>query len=447
MPMITDPDDINQSGENNVVLSKTSLTIELVSASGTALTDAGISGQGLYSWLKEQWKNDATLIPYPFPMISITPEQFEFVEGWAPKDDSSRNLLRNCGWREIDDGGTKQREYMGIITLGSIGAGNTAYYEFASVGTKVPFAFSGIVNQAIKTYTLNVDGTNTSYISDSINIYIRTQGQHYDKASTGGIGLTSLNYIANRFPLAESTDLKITQTDNYIENNGPYNTMTIELGTSISKTINGTARTFDTVVHASGGTLEQVYEFCQWALRQNSDIGAANSSSARTATGSLLEGLSLFIGDTLKTNTGVFVDTHDTNDNNRVIYVDDGGVSRTNAFIAAGNLQFNTNLTNDSGAIYRMFFTNDYGSASAITVNDADGNAISGTVTGSTITFTYDYDNNAQRGSSFVDTPAPVTVVAIGLESAQYVSAEAIITKAVNQNISLVAPLERNYTP
>ena len=41
---------------------------------------------------------------------------------------------------------------------------------------------------------------------------------------------------------------------------------------------------------------------------------------------------------------------------------------------------------------------------------------------------------------------ADVTIVAIGLDNAQYVRATATITRSVNQNISLVAPLERNYS-
>ena len=39
-----------------------------------------------------------------------------------------------------------------------------------------------------------------------------------------------------------------------------------------------------------------------------------------------------------------------------------------------------------------------------------------------------------------------VTVVAIGLETAQYVRTTSTITRAVNQSISLVAALERNYS-
>ena len=59
--------------------------------------------------------------------------------------------------------------------------------------------------------------------------------------------------------------------------------------------------------------------------------------------------------------------------------------------------------------------------------------------------FTFDYDNNTQGGRT-AGTDAAVVVVAIGLNTAQYVSATGTITRATGQNISLVAPLERNYS-
>ena len=50
------------------------------------MSNDGVTGQAFYSFLKEEWKTDASLIPYPFPMVSITPEQFEFIDGWRPSD-------------------------------------------------------------------------------------------------------------------------------------------------------------------------------------------------------------------------------------------------------------------------------------------------------------------------------------------------------------------------
>ncbi|MDG1315098.1 MAG: hypothetical protein P8P29_06210, partial [Flavobacteriaceae bacterium] len=162
--------------------------------------------------------------------------------------------------------------------------------------------------------------------------------------------------------------------------------------------------------------------------------------------GVLAESLMGFAGDTLRTTTGVYIDGFNTNDTNRLEFTDTGGTVRTFPFVAAGTISFNSNLVNDADATYRMFFTSGYGTGSAILVDDNNGVDISGNIAGnSTINWSFDYDNNVQGGRT-AGTDASITVVAIGLDTAQYVSATATIGRATGQNISLVAPLERNYS-
>jgi hypothetical protein len=56
----------------------------------------------------------------------------------------------------------------------------------------------------------------------------------------------------------------------------------------------------------------------------------------------------------------------------------------------------------------------------------------------------FDYDANNQGGRT-VGTDADVTLVAIGLNTSQYVSVESTIGRSKENSISVVAPLERNY--
>jgi hypothetical protein len=58
--------------------------------------------------------------------------------------------------------------------------------------------------------------------------------------------------------------------------------------------------------------------------------------------------------------------------------------------------------------------------------------------------FNYAYDADTTNGRTG-GTDVPVTVVAIGLETGQYVLQTGTITEA-GGSISLVAPLERNFT-
>ena len=172
MALIIDPDDLNQGTE--VTINTTAKTIALNVAGN--LSDDGATGQAFYSFLKEEWKNDASLIAYNFPMVSITPEQFEFVEGWTPANNTTRNLLRNAGWREINASDVLEREYMGVISLGNIDATSTAYYAFSSDTAKTDFDFTGPVNQAIQTFGDASNG-NFDKRNDTLTVYIRSQGK------------------------------------------------------------------------------------------------------------------------------------------------------------------------------------------------------------------------------------------------------------------------------
>lgn len=62
------------------------------------------------------------------------------------------------------------------------------------------------------------------------------------------------------------------------------------------------------------------------------------------------------------------------------------------------------------------------------------------------LTWDFLYDSNEQRGVGMSPADAPVVIVAIGLNSAQYVKTDTnTISRNVGQNFSLVAALERNY--
>ena len=442
MATITDPDDLTLGTQ--VVIDTTAFTFQLVpsGAFSNAGSTGGVTGQALYSFFKDVWKSQANLIPYPFPAITITPEQFEFTDGWTPADDATRNLLRSCGWREIAADNTTKREYMGIMTLGDIDAGDTVYHAFAGDATKTDFDFPGPVNQGIQTFGDTANG-NFNKRALVLTTYIRTRAKTYGSATSSSIGLGELNYIANRFPLAEALDTKISASDTAIQNDEPYASMTITYG-AITRDFNGsTDFSFDVLINGNNGTAEEIYEFVQYSLRLGTDIDA---DATGNEIGNLANSLVNFVGNDLKTTTGVYIDGFLPDDTNRLIFTDTGNVERAFPFLASGNLLANANLVGDGDAIYRMFFANTFGTVNATLVEDAAGNPISGDFAGNeSIGFDFDYAGNNQQGRP-ANSETEVIVVAIGLNSAQYVSAPATIVRASGQNISLVSPLERNYT-
>lgn len=485
MAFITDPDNLTQGVE--VTIDTTNRLITLNSAGnlgdvGTLASSNGVTHQALYSFLKEEWRSDPTLIPFPFPITAITPEQFEWINDWEPADDATRNLIRTGGWREVATGATTpKREYLGIISLGNIDAGDTPYFFFSSQSSATSFDFDGPVNQAIQTYE---DGY-FDYRNDVLTVSIRIFGKTYGKATTVDIGISSGDNLVSqvaRFPLSEADDLNIlalvtTNVGDLFDDIvttpvAPYDNISIEyfatpqLRTGFnplgSDSIAGETN-FGVVIDADIGSTSpasttQIYAYVQAQLTTSVDIDAG----ATSVIGQLADPLLQFVGSTLETlnisenpagagGLGVAIDNFDTNDTNDLVFRDNDLDSRSFPFVAAGVISFNDNLQNDASAVYRMFYTttpgnNNFGTSNALIVQDNEGFDISGNVSGSsTIAFSYDFDGNTQGGR--VPPSAPqVTVVAIGLATAQYVVAQSTITRSTGQNISLVAALERNYS-
>jgi hypothetical protein len=170
---------VNATGADNVngevmgdTTSKCSVAIipstrEIYLPEQNLLSTDGVTLQALYSFLKEEWKDDPDLIAHPFPMIAVTPEQFEFIENWVPADSTldtpniqSTKLIRTGGWSEIDDASNLIKQWAGVVTLGSFEdetpvTGDLAYYSFgtdATVNNSVDFTFTGPVNEAVQTF-------------------------------------------------------------------------------------------------------------------------------------------------------------------------------------------------------------------------------------------------------------------------------------------------------
>lgn len=447
MAKIVDPDNLNQGTEVN--FDTTGKTIQLVEAGNLGVT--GVTLQAVYSFCKEEWKADANLIKFPFPFIAITAEQFELISGWDWKDQGSKNLVRDGGWALKDTGSTTQEEWMNLTTLGSFDNSNvdTAYYQQSTNGTAVDTVYTGEVNQAIQIYgdVTHGDFDYRSYFK----IFLREQGKLYDFYDLiTEQNLTELTYKKYALPLSNSTDLKITHSDYIISGSTPYTTMSITYTTGETRTIGASGYTFSIIINGSGGTAEQIYEFVQWSLRQNSDIDAG----AGYVTGQTAEELLVFVGDTLKTqytsDGGVYIDNFQAVDTNRLTFQDDTNTERTFPYVAAGTIQFNDNLKNDPDAYYWVFFTsangNAFDSPNAIIINDNSGFPITGSCYNiSSKQFDFDYDGNVQGGRTS-GTDADYTAVAIGLSTGQYVTTTGTITQSTANIISYVAALERNYS-
>jgi len=528
MAKIIDPDSLVRASEKaklgedgNIWIDTPTSTISM--AEYGDLTSDGATIQAVYSYLKEEWKTDAALIKFPFPMVAITPEQFEYVEGWQPADMATVNLLRDGGFAVQDKSGYASSMFAGVITLGDIGTSDQVYYQQEDEGVSSNIVLTGAVNQAVKVYSYGA-GSDIEFVADGskvtstttnlaafmpgdkmtitgstdndgivtvatvvspteitvveaitdesagadvvlltdyrsyFKIFVREQAKLYAQSEQADIGVSQFTYQAYRFPLANGADLKVTHADTDIDSDGDgtadqgkYADMSITYyADNQTRDIGGTDYSFNIIIDADVAndgnypTAEEIYEFVEWSLRQDSDIDAGDG----TVVGKTASALLKFVGDTLVTSTGVFIDDFSETDINRLEFYDVDGIKRVFPFVAAGSINFNDNLVQDSGAVYRMFFTdaqgNNFGDSDAIIVKDNADTDIAGDITSSSVQFTFDYDGNEQGGRT-AGTDAPITVVAIGLDRAQYVKATSTIGRSNANSVSLVASLERNY--
>lgn len=447
MPIIFDPDLLVD--DVDIVVNTTTKTIEIKTYDATtnptgSVDDegatGGVTGQALYSWLKEQWKSNVEYIKFPFPIEAITPEQFEFINGWLPAGDATRKLIRTAGWAERDASAVLLRQYMGVISLGTLGATDQPYYRF-NADNATNFTYAGPVNEAVQIYG-NIDNGNFNYtLGDTLDLYCREQGKTYGYSNNTQIGATTLTYITYRFPLSNATDLNIATSDADISTLAPWTSIDIEyFETDQMFAIGASSYPFRIVVDgALDATTQEIYEKIQWSLRQDSDIDAGLG----TVNGKVAGGLLTFVGATLVTSTGVFIDRLNANFLNSVDFYDQNDVLRRYPFVAAGNINFGS-FAGAGDFQYWMFFDTGYGTVDALVVDDADGIDIAGTYAGASVPWTFAYDTNTQGGRT-PETNAAVTVVGIGLDGGQFISVGHTITRSAGQNILVAPAQERNY--
>ena len=203
-----------------------------------------------------------------------------------------------------------------------------------------------------------------------------------------------------------------------------------------------------------------VYEFSQWALRLNDYINESASGLPQyQRTGQIANLLVDFVGDTLVTRQGVFIDDIDIDDQNAVQFTDyEGTTNLTYPKVVQVVLNFNENLQADNDAVFYLYYTtlngadNDFGEINAQQVVESDGSTIVGTRSGNqnkvnnnaSYSFQYGYDEDTAGGTKSTGVNFNVTAVAIGLTNGVYVTSAADVTDT-GAIITLVSPVERNY--
>ena len=413
---------------------------------GNLVAKDGVTLQALYSKFADLWTT-TTYQDSPFPMnaIDALSGQYYFgvdaggnYNGWKPADDATRNMLRDGGWREYSSAGVLNREYAGFVGLGAINTGAQPYYILNASDAPTNFPFADQFNVGVQVYgdAANGDFDKRTYAKT----YCREYGKKYKDSVLVDTGKTATGAFLVNFLISNEDDLKI-QANDAAMTGAPYDGITVSYySTNQNRLIGGANYPFRIIVDGNGATLEQIYTKIQYLLRQNSDINTAGD--AGSVTGKTATSLLSFVGDTLVTSTGVYIDDIQSADSNRIEFYDQNGVKRTNPYTAAGALSFNAALVG-AGSSYRLFFSADYGTASAVTVKNASGVDIAGTISASPISFDFDYDGDTLGGTAGTD--KAVTLIGIKPGSGKFAVATGTLTRSKTISLSLVGEADRAY--
>lgn len=257
MALITDPDLLEDSAADDasqeVYINTSAKTIKLVIVGN--LSADGVTEKCVYSFLKEEWKNDPNtknLAAFPFPMVPITDEFYELVDGWNWANVGTKNLIRSGGWIVRNTSGNMIEHWAGIQIIGTSESNDQLYYDQGAGATN--FVYAGETNEAVQIRSdPNGDG---NYVdgydrSAQMDVFNREYDQLYSFADLTAIG--AANLLAPKvfsFALNTSADLSVTHDDTAVSTTSPYTQIKAHyFATNFSRDIDSTTdRNFGIVV-------------------------------------------------------------------------------------------------------------------------------------------------------------------------------------------------------
>jgi len=295
--------------------------------------------------------------------------------------------------------------------------------------------------------------------SEFFRAYIRSQGFTFDDSVLADTGQIETGAYTVNVLLSNAADTNIVNTDAEITGAEAATYANIDVSyytASQSIDINDVADNFDfrIIVDGDNKTLQQIYTKIQYLLRQTSDINTAGD--AGTKRGDIQDSLMRFEGDKLICSNSVFIQNLRPQDQNNVDFFDQGGTKRIYDFAATLQLNFNSFLQSGGTGYFVAYITDsttgadDYGTATAIVLQDNSPADVSGTISAASATFSIDFDNNVQGGRVDADENSAdigITVIAGNKGVAKPVVATGVIERSKSNVVTLTAEQDRAYTP
>lgn len=451
MAKITDPDSLTyivngSPASEHLRIDTTAKTIRLV-ASGALVAADGVSGQCLFSKIKEVIKASSLLISVPLPIREmIYDESMELINGWTFFDTTTVKMIRDCGVAYVNASGVTTAMFACFTSLGTVAAGTSVstdiYYVQDSASSATPAYFTHLqtgastgVNELVQIYSdPNGDGS----VADGYDrrsyakVFLRRQGYTYDEANNTEVGYPTLTYKKYNFPLTHAVDANITVNDATVD---AYTGMALTWYAAAQSRSLGTngPYNFHVIGNVNGKTHLESYAWIQRQLRRNADIDAG----AGNRIGLVTPALAFMDGSTLKTRLqaegGVHLDNLSATSYNNIAEADDTGAYRTYPLSVSVLAEFDTFLDNDADAYFWIFRTSDYGTPGATPLLDASSAEMKGAANVPSASFAFNYA-----------TDIPLTGVALGKSGAKIAIATTTLT-STGAKLVFVAGLERWY--
>lgn len=447
MAKIIDPDLLTysvNSATNNLRFDTAAKTIQLV-AGGSLVAKDGVTGQCLFSKIKEVIKADTTLIKYALPVREmIHDESMELINGWTFLDSTTIKMVRDCGVAYVNASDVITAMFACIVTLGNVATG-APYFTQSNASNASTGAFTHInigttfgVNELVQIYSdSNGDGTPDYDYRSYIKVFLREQGYTYDEASNADIGYSTLTYKKYNFPVTHSVDAGVTKNDATVD---AYTGMSITWYAAAQSASLGTNGPYNyhVVIAANGHTYDEVYSWVQRQLRKSTDIDADGTN---VKTGQVTPALVFMDGSTLKTKLqsvgGIHISNLSAASYNNVAEADDTGAYRTYPYTAAITFSFDQYLQADgANSKFWIYDAATYPGAGATLLKDASNNDMTGDLTGGVATKAFSFAWTADK---------PWIGVAIGKNNAKVAIASGTILQSTVNSGSFVAGQERWY--
>lgn len=452
MAKILDPDSLTYIVDGTPVgemlrFNTTNKTIQLV-AGGALVAKDGVTGQCLFSKIKEVIKASSILISVALPVREmIHDESMELVNGWTFYDATTVKMVRDCGVAYVNTAGATTNMFACFVSLGELpsaasdiataiyytqsSATNASTATFTHVNTATTFG----VNELVEIYRdTNGDGTPDFDYRAYVKLFLRPAGYTYDESSNADIGYPALTYKKYNFPITSVVDAGVTVDDATLDGAG-YSALAIQwyaAAQSASLGANGPYN-FHVIVTGGSKTHDQLYSWIQRQQRKATDIDAG----AGNRTGTVAASLCYMDGAVLKTRYqagvgGVHIASPSATSYNNIKEYDDTNALRSYPLSVSVAVEFDSYLHNDADSYFWIFRTSDYGTPSATPLLDSSSNQMKGAATADT-SFAYTYS-----------TDLPLTAVALGKSGAKIATATGTLTSA---GVKLVfsAGLERWY--